>query len=70
MPLTFLKKGQTCKIKKIIGSDEIKAHLEDLGFVLGSEISIVNELAGNIIVNIKDSRVALDKNLANKILVD
>ena len=46
------------------------AHLKDLGFVLGADISVVNELAGNIIVNVKESRVAIDRNLANKIMVD
>ncbi|MDY5276859.1 MAG: FeoA family protein [Erysipelotrichaceae bacterium] len=70
MPLSFLRKGQVGKVTSIVGNDEIKAHLKDLGFVLGADISVVNELAGNIIVNVKESRVAIDRNLANKIMVD
>lgn len=70
MPLAFMKAGQTCKVVKIVGNDEVRSHLSDLGFVLGADISIVNELAGNIIVNVKDSRVAIDRNLANKIMVN
>lgn len=70
MPLSFLRKGQVGKVTNIVGNDKIKAHLKDLGFVLGADISVVNELAGNIIVNVKESRVAIDRNLANKIMVD
>ena len=70
MPLSFLRKGQVGKVTNIVGNDEIKSHLKDLGFVLGADISVVNELAGNIIVNVKESRVAIDRNLANKIMVD
>lgn len=70
MPLSFLRKGQVGKVTNIVGNNEIKAHLKDLGFVLGADISVVNELTGNIIVNVKESRVAIDRNLANKIMVD
>ena len=70
MPLSFLRKGQVGKVTNIVGNNEIKDHLKDLGFVLGADISVVNELAGNIIVNVKESRVAIDRNLANKIMVD
>lgn len=70
MPLSFLKKGETGKVSKILGNDVIKAHLEDLGFVTGADICVINELAGNIIVNVKESRVAIDRNLANKIMVN
>lgn len=70
MPLSFLRKGQVGKVTNIVGNNEIKAHSKDLGFVLGADISVVNELAGNIIVNVKESRVAIDRNLANKIMVD
>lgn len=70
MPLSFLRKGQVGKVTNIVGNNEIKVHLKDLGFVLGADISVVNELAGNIIVNVKESRVAIDRNLANKIMVD
>ncbi len=70
MPLTFCKTGELSTISRISGSDEVKSHLNDLGFVVGAQISIVNELAGNIIVNVKESRIAIDKNMANKIMVN
>ncbi len=70
MPLTFCRTGEVSTISKVAGSDEVRSHLNDLGFVVGAQISIVNELAGNIIVNIKESRVAIDKNMANKIMVN
>ena len=70
MPLTFYKIGESGKIARVSGSEEVRSHLNDLGFVVGGQISIVNELAGNIIVNVKESRVAIDKNMANKIMVE
>ena len=70
MPLTMCKSGEKVIISKVLGNTSCKGHLNDLGFTEGSEITIVNELAGNLIVNIKDSRVALDKKLASKILVE
>lgn len=69
MPLTLCEKGNEYFIKKIGGSCDVKKHLTDLGFVLGGDVCVLNKLNGNLIVKIKDSRVALDKNLANKILV-
>ncbi len=70
MPLTFYKIGESGTIARVSGSEEVRSHLNDLGFVVGGQISIVNELAGNIIVNVKESRVAIDKNMANKIMVE
>lgn len=70
MPLSLCKVGETIKVSKIVGNNEVKTHLNDLGFVEGANISIVNSLNGNIIVNVKNSRVALDERLANKILVE
>jgi ferrous iron transport protein A len=70
MPLSLCKIGENLKISKISGTSEVKNHLYDLGFVEGSNVSIVNTLAGNLIVNVKDSRVALDKKLASKIWVE
>lgn len=70
LPLTLCKAGEENVISKVSGSDEVKSHLNDLGFVAGAKVSIVNELAGNIIVNIKDSRIAIDKEMANKIMVE
>ncbi len=69
MPLSMLSVGEERKIIKISGKDETKRFLENLGFVEGSEISVVSELAGNIIVNVKDTRVAIDKIMANRIMV-
>lgn len=70
MPLIMYKPGEKLIISKILGNPACRRHLYDLGFTEGSEITIVNELTGNLIVNIKDSRVALDKKLASKILVE
>lgn len=69
MPLIVANKGTNNTIKRIIAKDETKRFLETLGFVVGSEVSIVNEVNGCIIVNIKNSRVALNKDLASKIII-
>ncbi|MCR4814604.1 MAG: ferrous iron transport protein A [Lachnospiraceae bacterium] len=69
MPLIFAEPGQEQIIKKIGGSPEVKKHLEDLGFNVGGEVSVVNTLGGNLIVKIKESRVAVSEELAKKIMV-
>ena len=69
MPLCFAEIGQNQIIKKIGGSPEVKKHLEDLGFHVGGEICVVNMLGGNLIVNVKESRVAVSQELANKIMI-
>jgi ferrous iron transport protein A len=69
MPLSYAEVGETQIIKRIGGSPEVKKHLEDLGFHVGGEISVVNTLGGNLIVNVKDSRVAVSKELAGKIMI-
>ena len=69
MPLTFVNSGETIMIRKIGGNPEVKKHLEDLGFVAGSDITVISTLGGNLIVNIKDSRVAISKEMAQKIMV-
>ncbi len=69
MPLTMASVGEKNIVRKIIGKEEIRHFLESLGFVNGSEVTIINEMAGNVIVNIKDTRVAISKTMANKILV-
>lgn len=69
MPLTMMKTGEICTIKKINGKDETKKFLESLGFVVGSNVTVVSELGGNVILNVKDSRVAIDKGMANRIMV-
>ncbi|MBP1924932.1 ferrous iron transport protein A [Sedimentibacter acidaminivorans] len=69
MPLTMAKVGESMTIKKILGKDDTKKHLESLGFVLGENVTIVSDNGGNIIIVVKDTRVALDKKIANRILV-
>ena len=63
------KAGETVTIKKITGKDEIRLHLAELGFVVGSEVTVVNEIAGNLILQVKESRIALDKTMANRCLL-
>ena len=69
MPLSFAETGQPQIIKRIGGSPEVKKHLEDLGFHIGGEIRVVNIIAGNLIVNVKECRVALSRELAAKIMI-
>ena len=69
MPLTMAKAGETVTIKKITGKDEIRLHLAELGFVVGSEVTVVNEIAGNLILQVKESRIALDKTMENRIML-
>jgi len=69
MPLTFADAGEVNIIKKICGKPEVKQHLENLGFVVGGTVSIVYSIGGNLIVNVKDSRVAISREMASKIMV-
>ena len=69
MPLTMAKAGDTVTIRKITGKDEVRLHLAELGFVVDSQVTIVNEIAGNLIVQVKESRLALDKTMANRIMI-
>ena len=69
MPLTLAKPGETVTIRKITGKDELRQHLAELGFVVDSTVTVVSEIAGNLILQVKDSRVALDRNMATRILV-
>lgn len=69
MPLSLASIGEVNTIKKIGGLPEVKKHLENLGFVVGGEVSIVNALGGNLIVNVKESRVAVSEEMARKIMV-
>ena len=68
-PLTMASQGEPVTIKKIGGKQETKKFLETLGFVVGGTITVVSEINGNMIVNVKDSRVAIGKDMANKIMV-
>ena len=69
MPLTMAKSGETVTIRKITGKDEVRQHLAELGFVVDSSVTVVSEIAGNLIVQVKDSRIALDRSMANRIMV-
>lgn len=69
MPLSFCSVGQKVNVKKINGTDAIRQHLNELGFNVGSEISVLQSLKGNLIVNVKNCRLALDRSMANRILV-
>ena len=69
MPLALADIGEENIIKKIGGSPEVKKHLENLGFVVGGTVSIINSLGGNVIVNVKESRVAISEEMARKIMV-
>ena len=69
MPLTMAKAGDTVTIQKITGKDEVRQHLAELGFVVGETVTIVSEISGNLIIQIKEARIALDKTLAMRIIV-
>ncbi len=69
LPLTMASQGEPVTIKKIGGKQETKKFLETLGFVVGGTITVVSEINGNMIVNVKDSRVAIGKDMASKIMV-
>ena len=69
MPLTMAKAGETVTIRKITGRDEVRQHLAELGFVVDTSVTVVSELAGNLILQVKDSRIALDKTMAMRIMV-
>ncbi len=69
MPLALADVGEENTIKKIGGSPEVKKHLENLGFVVGGNVMIVSSLNGNVIVNVKDARVAVSEEMARRIMV-
>ena len=69
LPLTMASQGEPMTIKKIGGKQETKKFLETLGFVVGGTVTVVSEINGNMILNVKDSRVAIGKDMANKIMV-
>lgn len=69
MPLTLSNVGEELMIKKIGGKPETRKFLENLGFVAGGMVTVVSEISGNVIVNVKDSRVAVSKEMASKIMV-
>ncbi len=69
MPLTLAAVGEDNTIKKIGGSPEVRQHLENLGFVVGGNVKVITALAGNVIVNVKETRVAISEEMACKIMI-
>ena len=69
MPLAMARPGEEAAVLKITGRDEIRQHLAELGFVVGETVTVVSEMAGSLIVQVKESRVALDRGMAARILV-
>ena len=69
MPLTMAQTGQTATVREIHGRDETRRFLASLGFVEGGSVTVVSEMSGNLIVNVKDTRIALSKAMASKIMV-
>ena len=69
MPLTLAQTGEENIIKNIGGKREVRAHLENFGFVVGAAVSVINTIGGNVIVNVKESRIAISKEMAQKIMI-
>lgn len=69
MPLTLAVVGEKNVIRKISGNQEIKAHLENLGFVVGGAVRVINTISGNLIVNVKESRIAISREMAQRIII-
>lgn len=69
MPLTLVNAGEENVIRRIGGLPEVKKHLEDMGFVVGGTVTVVSTLNGNVIVNVKESRIAISREMAQKIMV-
>ena len=69
MPLALANVGETNILRKIGGSPEIKKHLENLGFVVGGDVTVINTLCGNVIVNVKEARIAISEEMARKIMI-
>lgn len=69
MPVSMARPGETVTIRQITGKDDVRAHLAELGFVVGCEVTVVSEVSGNLILQVKGSRVALDKTMACRIMI-
>ena len=68
MPLAMAQPGETVTIRKITGKVEVRQHLAELGFVVDTQVTVVSRIAGNLILQVRDSRVALDRTMANRIM--
>ena len=69
MPLTMAREGEVTSIKRVGGKEEVRRHLENMGFVPGTNVTVISVKNGNVIVNVKDARVAISKEMANKIMI-
>ena len=69
LPLTMAKTGEIVIIRKIAGKDDVRQHLAELGFVVNRNVTVVSEIAGNLILQVQDSRIALDKTMASRIMI-
>ena len=69
MPLTLMSPGEDAIIQRLGGKPEVRQHLENLGFVVGGNVSVINTIGGNLIVNVKEARVAISREMAQKIMV-
>lgn len=69
MPLTLAEVGEENIIKKIGGRQEVRSHLENLGFIAGGAVTVINTIGSNVIVNVKESRIAISKEMAQKIMI-
>lgn len=69
LPLTMAKQGETVTIRRISGRDEVRRHLAELGFVVDGTVTVVSGIAGNLILQVRGSRVALDRTMANRIMI-
>lgn len=69
MPLTMASIGESNIIKRITGKDEIRQHLSELGFVVGESVTIISMMGGNMIISVKNSRIAIDRAMANRIII-
>ena len=69
VPLTMARAGETGTIRRITGKDELRQHLAELGFVMDATVTVVSEMGGSLIVQVKDSRIALDRTMAGRIMI-
>lgn len=69
MPLSMARPGETVTIRKITGRDEVRQHLAEMGFVVNTNVTVVSKLGGSLILQVKDSRVALDRTMANRVMI-
>ena len=70
IPLAMARNGESGTVVKITGRDDVRQHLAELGFVMGADLTVLNEIAGSMILAVKDSRVALDRTMAGRVMVD